>query len=143
MGKFVLSYCYGRDAHKKNQEIYVKNANFNKYQVHVKISSVDSTTLSEEIDDKIIYMEDLEKRKKVYGISEECNEPGTRSYWYQPCNEKRFKENFKIGLKFQNVTYITRGGFSKINLAEWPEGFISYWNNENQNGTDLQDKNLH
>ncbi|PKY45907.1 hypothetical protein RhiirA4_460622 [Rhizophagus irregularis] len=49
---------------------------FNKYQnifflffysnVHVKISSVDSTsTLSaEEIDDKVIYMEDLEKKKK-------------------------------------------------------------------------------
>ncbi|GET53991.1 kinase-like domain-containing protein [Rhizophagus irregularis DAOM 181602=DAOM 197198] len=70
-------------------------------------------------------MEDLEKIKKVYGISEECNEPGTRSYWYQP------------------FTYITRGGFGKINLAEWSEGFISYWNNENQKWYRFTGQNLH
>ena len=34
--------------------------------------------------------------------------------------------------KFQNVTYITKGGFGKVYSAEWPEGFIWYWNIENQ-----------
>src|SRR2546429_1831243 len=102
-------------------------------------------------------MEDLEKRKEVYGICEECNQPGTGEYWCQPCNAKRFKENFKNWTsgnkdideliqysqlnavhytkclewipfeKFQNVTYITRGGFDKIYSADWPNGFIFYW----------------
>ena len=40
-------------------------------------------------------MEDLEKRKEAYGICGECNEPDTGDRWCQPCNAKRFKENFK------------------------------------------------
>ena len=109
------------------------------------------------MDDKVVYMEDLEKRKEAYGICGECNEPGTGENWCQPCNAKRFRENFKNWTsgnknidefiqqsqldalcwsnclewvpfeKFQNVTYITKGGFGKIYLAEWPEGFIWYW----------------
>ncbi|PKC64792.1 hypothetical protein RhiirA1_536795 [Rhizophagus irregularis] len=34
--------------------------------------------------------------------------------------------------KFQNITYIAEGGFGKIYSAEWPEGYISYWDIENQ-----------
>jgi hypothetical protein len=105
---------------------------------------------------------DLEKRKEVYGICGECNEPGTGEYWCQPCNAKRLKENFKNWTsgnknideliqqsqidslwnlkclewipfeKFENVTYLTRGGFSKIYSADWPEGNIYYWDIENQ-----------
>ncbi|UZO10177.1 uncharacterized protein OCT59_001775 [Rhizophagus irregularis] len=53
------------------------------YQYHVTISTIGSTTESaEEIDDKVVYMEDLEKRKQVYGICGECNEPGTGSKWH-------------------------------------------------------------
>ncbi|RGB25717.1 kinase-like domain-containing protein [Rhizophagus diaphanus] len=107
-------------------------------------------------------MNDLEKRKQVYGICGECNEPGTGEYWCQPCNAKRFKDNFKnwtSGNKdidefiqqsqlnavyytkylewipfenFENITYITRGGFGKIYSAEWPEGYIFSWDIENQ-----------
>jgi len=107
-------------------------------------------------------MEDLEKRKEVYGICGECNEPGTGRRWCQSCNAKRFKENFKNWTsgnknvdefiqqsqlnslyflnciewipfeKFQNVTYITKGGFGKIYSAEWPEGHIMYWDIEKQ-----------
>ena len=107
-------------------------------------------------------MEDLEKRKEVYGICGECNEPGTGQRWCQPCNAKRLRENFKNWTsgnkdideliqhsqlnavhyrnclewvpfeKFQNVTYITRGGFGRIYSAEWPEGNIKYWDIENQ-----------
>ncbi|CAB4439927.1 unnamed protein product [Rhizophagus irregularis] len=47
-----------------------KGVDFNKYQKHVTIGS--TTESAEEIDDKIVYMEDLEKRKQVYGICGEC-----------------------------------------------------------------------
>ena len=107
-------------------------------------------------------MKDLEKRKEAYGICGECNEPGTGRTWCKPCNAKRFKENFKNWTsgnknidefiqnsqlnavfhnrrlewipfeKFQNVTYITKGGFGKIYSAELPEGLITYWDIENQ-----------
>src|ERR1044072_610905 len=130
--------------------------------MHVTISSTDSNIKPEEIDNTIVYMEDLEKRKKVYGICGECNEAGTGMRWCQPCNAKRFKENFKnwtSGNKdideliqysqlnatsfgsylewipfgnFQNVSYITRGGFGKIYSAIWPEGYIKYWDIEDQ-----------
>jgi hypothetical protein len=107
-------------------------------------------------------MEDLEKRKQVYGICGECNEPGTGKKWCQPCNAKRFKDNFKnwtsgnndidefiqqsqldavhfsrnlewISFEnIKNITYITKGGFGKIYSAEWPEGRILFWDIENQ-----------
>ncbi|POG81413.1 hypothetical protein GLOIN_2v1470792 [Rhizophagus irregularis DAOM 181602=DAOM 197198] len=135
-----------------------KGVDWDKYQVHVTISSINS----EEIDDKVIYMDDIEKRKEDYGICGECNEPGTGAFWCQHCNAKRFKENFKNWTsgnkdideliqhsqlnavyclkclkwipyeKFQNVTYITREGFGKIYSAELPEGYIGYWDIENQ-----------
>ena len=107
-------------------------------------------------------MDDLEKRKQVYGICGECNQPGTGEYWCQSCNAKRFKDNFKNWTsenkvidefiqqaqlnavhykkylewipfeKFQNITYITKGGFGKVYSAEWPEGYICDWEIENQ-----------
>ena len=107
-------------------------------------------------------MKDLEKRKEAYGICGECNEPGTGRDWCQPCNAKRLEENFKNWTsgnkvidefiqqsqlnavysrkclewipfeKFQNITYITRGGFGKVYSADWPEGNISSWDIENK-----------
>jgi hypothetical protein len=107
-------------------------------------------------------MEDLKKRKQVYGKCGECNEPGTGEGWCQPCNAKRFKDNFKNWTSgnndidefiqqsqlnavhhkkclewipfenFEDVTYITRGGFSKIYSAKWPDGYIESWDIENQ-----------
>ncbi|POG82985.1 kinase-like domain-containing protein [Rhizophagus irregularis DAOM 181602=DAOM 197198] len=148
---------------KENKRSLWESVNYDKYQKHVTISTIDSTTeSSEEIDDKIVYMEDLEKRKQVYGICGECNEPGTGQDWWQPCNAKRFKDNFKnwtSGNKnidkfiqqsqinavyyqkylewipfenFKNITYITRGGFGKIYSAKWHEGYLNYWDIENQ-----------
>ncbi|RGB31539.1 kinase-like domain-containing protein [Rhizophagus diaphanus] len=135
---------------------------FDKYQQHVTISTINSTTESEDADERIVCMEDLEKRKQVYGICGECNKPGTGEKWCQPCNAKRFKDNFKNWTsgdndidefiqqsqlnavyykkclewipfeKFQDITYIAEGGFGKIYSAEWPEGHIRYWDIENQ-----------
>ncbi|PKK69127.1 kinase-like protein [Rhizophagus irregularis] len=70
---------------KENKRNLWKNVFASIYQYHVTISTIGSTTESaEEIDDKVVYMEDLEKRKQVYGICGECNEPGTGSKWCQP-----------------------------------------------------------
>ncbi|EXX51580.1 Bck1p [Rhizophagus irregularis DAOM 197198w] len=131
------------------------------YQLH---TTIFSTTESDEPSFalKRVNIKDLDKRKEVYGICGECNEPGTGSHWCRPCNAKRFKENFKNWTsgnknideliqqsqlnalhpskrlewipfeKFENVTYLTRGGFSKIYSADWPEGNIEYWDIENQ-----------
>ncbi|GBC06107.1 hypothetical protein RclHR1_06620005 [Rhizophagus clarus] len=131
-----------------------------KYQLHVTTSK--STTDSEEADERIVYMDDLEKRKEAYGICGECKEPGTGWKWCQPCNAKRFKNNFKNWTsgnkdidefiqqsqlnaihyyrclewipfeKFQNITYIAEGGFGKVYSAKLPEGVIDYWDIENQ-----------
>ncbi|GBC54178.2 kinase-like domain-containing protein [Rhizophagus irregularis DAOM 181602=DAOM 197198] len=137
------------------------------YQLHATIFTTDSITESTESDEtsyllKKINIMNLEKRKEVYGICGECNEPGTGVHWCQPCNAKRFKENFKNWTsgnknidkliqqsqlnalfsmkflewlpfeKFENVTYLTRGGFSKIYKADWPEGNIEDWDIENK-----------
>ncbi|CAB4492788.1 unnamed protein product [Rhizophagus irregularis] len=119
-----------------------KNFDWNKYQAHVNVTSTNFATKSEEINDSVIYMDDLEKRKEVYGICGECKEPGTGYKWCQSCNAKRFKDNFKNWTsenkdidefiqqsqlnsvhnskclewipfeKFQNITYIAEGGFA-------------------------------
>ncbi|PKY54003.1 hypothetical protein RhiirA4_472541 [Rhizophagus irregularis] len=38
------------------------------YQTHVTVSSINSAIKSREIDYRVIYMDDIEKRKEVYGI---------------------------------------------------------------------------
>ena len=122
--------------------------------------------------ERIVYMEDIKKRKEVYGICGECNEPGTGYKWCQPCNAKRFKENFEnwtSGNKdideliqhsqlnatyfanflewipfenFQNVTYIAKGGFGKIYSADWPEGYIDHWDIEDQEWNKRSDQKV-
>ncbi|PKY56995.1 hypothetical protein RhiirA4_477703, partial [Rhizophagus irregularis] len=42
--------------------------NIKKYQRHVTISTIDSTIESENVDEKVVYIEDLEKRRQAYGI---------------------------------------------------------------------------
>ncbi|CAB4429161.1 unnamed protein product [Rhizophagus irregularis] len=79
-----------------------ESVNPNKHQRYV------TTTELEDADERAIYMNDLYKRKQVYGICGECNEPGTGQNWCQPC------------------------GFGKIYSAEWPEGISEYWDIENQ-----------
>ncbi|CAB4379744.1 unnamed protein product [Rhizophagus irregularis] len=40
----------------------------NKYQLHVTIPTIDSTIESENVDERVVYIGDLEKRKQAYGI---------------------------------------------------------------------------
>ncbi|EXX68308.1 Tpk1p [Rhizophagus irregularis DAOM 197198w] len=139
-----------------------ENTDLSKYLFHVTIPTIDSTIESENVDERVVYIGDLEKRKQAYGICGECKEPGTGNKWCQPCNAKRFKDNFKNWTsenkdidefiqqsqlnavhynkylewipfeKFQNITYIAEGGFGKIYSAEWPEGHIEFWDIINQ-----------
>ncbi|GBB92138.1 hypothetical protein RclHR1_01970020 [Rhizophagus clarus] len=132
------------------------------YQEYVSIFNSTAEEENDKTDDRIIYIKDLEKRKEIYGICCECNEPGTGEWWCQPCNARRFKENFKnwtSGSKdideliqysqlnavsnkkclewipfenFQDVTYITKGGFGKIYSAIYYNGFIHHWDIKNQ-----------
>ncbi|CAB4431324.1 unnamed protein product [Rhizophagus irregularis] len=129
------------------------------YQEHVTISTIDSI---EEPARKVVCINDLKKRKRLYGICGECNIPGTGEYWCQPCNAERSKNNFKNWTSgnedidefiqqsqlnavhhkkylewipfenIKNITYITRGGFGKVYSANWAKGFILYWDIEGQ-----------
>ncbi|RIA94329.1 kinase-like domain-containing protein [Glomus cerebriforme] len=133
---------------------------YGEYQGHV--SLFDSSITESEKIGKVIYVDDLEKRKQVYGICGECKQPGTGEWWCHPCNSERFKNNFnnwtsgnkdidefiqqsqlnafyhKTVLEwvpfenFQKINYLTSGGFGKIYSAIWTEGHITFWNIENQ-----------
>ncbi|UZO01826.1 uncharacterized protein OCT59_020336 [Rhizophagus irregularis] len=71
----------------KPRNLWKDNIVDDKYQRYVTISSIDSATKSEEIDDRIIYMDEIEKRKEAYGICGECNEPGTGERCVEFLNE--------------------------------------------------------
>ncbi|CAB4414447.1 unnamed protein product [Rhizophagus irregularis] len=83
----------------KSQKIYgnilVVNGH---YQMHVTISTIDSTIKSENVDERVVYIEDLEKRKQAYGICGECKEPGTGEYWCQPYFLNEIKSHLQIYL---------------------------------------------
>ncbi|CAB5194127.1 unnamed protein product [Rhizophagus irregularis] len=151
----ILSYTKLFNMEKKPRNLW-KSSDPNKHQRFV------TTTELEDTDERVIYMKDLSTRKLAYGICGECNEPGTGENWCQPCNAKRFEDNFKNWTsankdidefiqesqlnavhfkkclewipfeKFQNITYVAKGGFGKIYSAEWPEGISEYWDIENQ-----------
>ncbi|GBC04282.1 hypothetical protein RclHR1_00560009 [Rhizophagus clarus] len=129
------------------------------FQAFITISSVEL----EDVVKKAVNIGDLKKRREVYGVCSECNEPGTGSGWCKTCNAKIFEKNFKYWTsgnkdideliqisqlnavhytkclewipyeKFRDVKYITNGGFSKIFSATWDEGYIIYWDIENHN----------
>ena len=46
--------------------------------------------------DKLIPNEELKQRYNKYGLCEGCKQPNTSyDYWCQPCNSRRFQQNFK------------------------------------------------
>ncbi|UZO03663.1 uncharacterized protein OCT59_024067 [Rhizophagus irregularis] len=59
------------------KNLWITNADTSKYQAHVTIPTIDSTIESENVDERVVYIGDLEKRKQAYGICGECKEPGT------------------------------------------------------------------
>ena len=112
--------------------------------------------------DKLILNEELKERYKEYGLCKGCKQPNTGyGTWCQPCNAKRFKQNFhnwtsgnrdidefiqKTQLKarnnheaiewveynrFENVEYLAKGGFGTTYKAIWKDGSIRSWDSEN------------
>src|SRR5436309_2771906 len=75
------------------------DVNIQKRQIFIYFKQVYVTSFGSEdinkIDENVVYMKDIETRKEAYGICGECYEPGTGWRWCQPCNAKRFKDNFK------------------------------------------------
>src|SRR5438045_2996245 len=111
--------------------------------------------------DKLILNEELKEHYKKYGLCKECKQPNTGDIrWCQPCNAKRFQQNFqnwtsgnhdideliqKSQLKaknyleviewveydrFKNVEYLAKGGFGTTYKAIWKDGPIEYWDSE-------------
>ncbi|CAB4437479.1 unnamed protein product [Rhizophagus irregularis] len=68
------------------------------YQEHVTIPTIDSTIESENVDERVIYIGDLEKRKQAYGICGECKEPGTGRDWCQSYFLNEIKSHLQIYL---------------------------------------------
>ena len=110
--------------------------------------------------DKLIPNEELKQCYIDYGLCKGCKQPNTGDGWCQPCNSKHFQQNFKNWTsgnsdvdkliqesqlnakhfeevlewieydRFENIEYITKGGFGKIYKANWKDGFICNWNYE-------------
>ena len=125
----------------------------------------DLTEEQKSLIDELIPNEELRKRYKKYGLCKECNQPNIGNYWCQSCNSKHFKQdfnkwtsgnkeidefiqNFQLNAtcheevlewipyeKFENVEYLAKGGFGIVHKAKWMDGYIGYWNT-NQNKWD-------
>ena len=62
------------------------------------IKDFDNYNLSEEqklLIDKLIPNEELKQRYIKHGLCKGCKQPNTDIDWCQPCNSKRFQQNFK------------------------------------------------
>jgi hypothetical protein len=110
--------------------------------------------------DKLIPNEELKQRYIDNGICKGCKQINTGYDWCKPCDSKHFQQNFKnwtsgnsnvdkliqesqlnakneYGIlewieydRFENIEYITKGGFGKVYKAIWKDGFIRWWDYE-------------
>src|ERR1700733_10969686 len=101
------------------------------------------------------------KKIKKYGLCKKCIRPNTGYNWCQSCNGKRFQQNFQNWTsgnhdideliqrtqldaknhkeilewieydRFENIEYLAKGGFGTTYKATWKDGFIEYWDSEN------------
>ena len=111
--------------------------------------------------DKLILNEELKECYKEYGLCKECKQPNTFYILCQLCNAKRFQQNFKNWTsgnhdidefiqktqlkaknhreviewieynRFENIEYLAKGGFGTVHKAIWKDGYIGYWDSEN------------
>jgi hypothetical protein len=113
--------------------------------------------------DELIPNEELRERYKKYGLCKECNQPCTGYDWCQSCNSKHFQQdfnkwtsgnkeinefiqNFQLNAtnifevlewipydRFENIKYLAEGGFGTVYKAKWIDGYIKYWDiNQNK-----------
>ncbi|CAB4422633.1 unnamed protein product [Rhizophagus irregularis] len=115
--------------------------------------------------DKLILNEELKERYKKKGLCKECKQPKTVDNWCNSCNTKYVQQNFKNWTsgnhevdkfiqktqlkaknyydvlewieydRFENVEYLTKGGFGTIYKAIWKDGRIDSWDFENNKWT--------
>ena len=111
--------------------------------------------------DKLILNEELKIRYEKNGLCKECKQPNTGYTWCNSCNAKNFQQNFKNWTsgnhevdkfiqktqlkaenhreilewieydRFENIEYLTKGGFGTIYKAIWKDGWIKSWDFEN------------
>ncbi|GBB97941.1 hypothetical protein RclHR1_03100003 [Rhizophagus clarus] len=111
--------------------------------------------------DKLILNEELKIRYNEYGLCKKCKQPKTDYDWCQSCNVKYCQQNFKNWTsgnnevdkfiqksqlnaknsgeilewieydRFENVEYLTKGGFAIIYKAIWKDGYINEWDSKN------------
>ena len=137
--------------------------NYISNDVFEQIKDFDRYYLSEEqklLIDKLIPNEELKQRYKSYGLCKGCKQPNSGYDWCQPCDSKRFQQNFKNWTsgnsdvdkliqesqlnaksckevlewieydRFEDVEYITKGGVGKVYKAIWKDGYINNWDYE-------------
>ncbi|EXX63594.1 uncharacterized protein OCT59_025545 [Rhizophagus irregularis] len=110
--------------------------------------------------DKLILNDELKERFKAFHLCDECKQPNTGNDWCQSCNANRFKLNFKNwssgndiidefiqkaqleakhyrGVlewidydRFEDVKYLTKGGFGITYKAIWKDGNICNWDSK-------------
>src|SRR6201992_2361743 len=110
--------------------------------------------------DKLIPNEELKQRYIKYDLCGGCKQPNTGYNWCQPCDSKHFQQNFKDWTsgnsdvdkliqesqlnaknneevlewieydRFDDIEYITKGGFGKLYKANWKDGYIRNWDYE-------------
>ena len=126
----------------------------------IKDFDIDHLTEEQELlIDKLILNDELKKRYKENGLCKECITD--YNYWCQSCNGKRFQQNFQNWTsgnhdideliqqtqlnaknwnkviewieydRFENIEYLAKGGFGTTYKATWKDGFIDYWDSEN------------
>ncbi|RIA83676.1 hypothetical protein C1645_833427 [Glomus cerebriforme] len=141
-------YCQSCEQKYLSDDIYEQIKDFNIYKL---------TEEQNLLIDKLIINEELKKRYKENGLCKECKQPNTGWEWCQSCNAEHFQQNFinwtsgnyevdkliqesQINAKgrykklewieydkFENIEYITKGGFGTIYKAFWKEGWIINW----------------
>ena len=108
--------------------------------------------------DELTLNKELKKRYKKRGLCKGCKQ--SSAVWCQSCNSERFQQNFQNWTsgnsdvdkliqesqlnaknyceqlewieydRFEDIEYITKGGFGKVYRANWKDGRIEGWNYE-------------
>ncbi|GES93918.1 kinase-like domain-containing protein [Rhizophagus clarus] len=127
--------------------------------VFERIKDFDHLYLTEEqtlLINRLILNEELKGRYKDYGLCNECKQPKITCRWCQCKFQRNFNnwtsgnhevDNFiqKFQLKaryyseiiewidydrFENIEYLSKGGFGTTSKAIWKDGYIEYWDFE-------------
>src|SRR5688572_3140683 len=108
--------------------------------------------------DKLILNKELRDHYKEYGLCNECKQPKHNYYWCRLCtfqqnfknwtsgnhNIDKFIQNTQLKAKnkdqviewiecdrFENIEHLAKGGFGTVHKAIWKDGYIGYWDSEN------------